>query len=94
MFKRKPKKLNLRQVHELHLLLKHCLPEKDEELLIDQVEYVLNHSIPGTMIASLEIMYNKVPKDVNALQALAMFLSGLHENNFFAYVDFLRRLRG
>ena len=40
MFNRK-KKLTLRQIHELYLLLKPYLPEKEEKYLIDEVDAML-----------------------------------------------------
>jgi hypothetical protein len=93
LFKRKPKKLTLRQVHELYLLLKHALPKQDKELLIDQVQYILQRAYPGTLDAAFKIMYGK-PLKVNPIQAAAFFIRGLNETKFFAYVDFLRNLNG
>lgn len=92
LFTRK-KKLTLRQVHELYLLLKHALPEKEEKFLIDQVEYILGHSKSGTLMKSLAIMYPKIPKDIDAIQAATMFVAGLRECSFFDYTEFLRGLR-
>jgi hypothetical protein len=39
-------------------------------------------------------MYKSPPRNINAVQATTMFIAGLKENNFFAYTDFLRGLRG
>lgn len=92
MFKRKPKKLSLRQIHELYLLLKPYLPKEDYRLLIDQTEYILRRAAPGTLDESFKIMYGK-PLNANPIQAAAFFIRGLRETNFFAYVDFLRSLK-
>jgi hypothetical protein len=90
MFKRKPKKLTLRQVHSLYLLLKHALPKQDEKLLIDQTQYIFEHMIPGTLLSSLEIMYKSLPKNLNGITASTLFMRGVMENDFFSYVHFLR----
>lgn len=94
MFKRqrKPKKLSLREVHSLYLLLRHALPEKDEELLIDQTQYIFKHMRPGTLLSSLKIMYKTLPKDLNGITASTLFMRGMKENKFFGYTDFLRKL--
>lgn len=96
MFKRKqkPKKLNLRQVHSLYLLLRHALPEEEERYLINEVEYILEHSKQGTLRKAVEILYGKVPENLNGLMALDLFTKGIIENNFFEYVHFVRNLNG
>lgn len=95
MFKRiiKPKKLTLRQVHELYLLLKPYLPKQDEKLLVDQAKYILKHSAPGTLDQVFKIVYGKSLK-VNPIQAATLFMRGLKETEFFAYVEFIKNLHG
>ena len=90
--KRKPKKLTLRQVHELYLVLKHALPREDRELLIDQTEYILTHARPGTMLTSLKIMYRTLPRKLNGFTSATLFMRGLKETEFFGYVEFLQQL--
>lgn len=90
--KRKPKKLNLRQIHELYLVLQHALPKEDKELLVDETRYILQHARPGTLLSALKIMYRSLPRKLNGITASTLFMRGLQENNFFSYVDFLRSL--
>lgn len=93
MFKRKPKKLSLRQVHELYLLLRPYLPETTNEFLIDEIEAVVSRiDREEVFIRSLEIMYDRKPKG-NPLDMLLQFTKGIKANDFFTYVDFIRKLK-
>lgn len=93
MFKRKPKKLNLRQVHELYLLLKPYLSETANEFLVDEIEAVVSRmDREEVFMRSLEIMYGKTPKG-NPLELLLEFTRGIKANDFFTYVDFIRKLK-
>jgi hypothetical protein len=62
--------------------------------LIDQVAHILKHAAPGTMLASLKIMYSGIPEDIDVLTALNMFVEGLKDTGFFTYTDFLKQLHG
>jgi hypothetical protein len=96
MFKRKPKKLTLRQVHSLYLLLRSCLPEKEERYLIDEIGSMVGRmKSDGTLIRAVEIMYPKRNFDKkNPMELLALFIRGLNQNDFFSYVQFLRNMNG
>lgn len=94
--KRKPKKLTLREIHELYLLLRSCLPEKDETYLIDEIGRMISGMKNGeTLIHAIEIMYPKKRLNKNnPMELLALFIHGLRQNDFFSYVQFVRDLNG
>lgn len=87
----KPRKLTLRQIHDLYLTLRHALSEKQEVYLIDELSGIFRRAEPGTIWKCLEIMYAK-PNPGNGLEATRMFVEGIKVNEFFAYVEFLKTL--
>lgn len=93
MYLFKKKKLTLREIHKLYLLLKPCLPEKDEEYLIDEMEAILDKITPDIFTQSLRLLKKDFSKK-NGLEILTLFMSGLRENGFFEYVHFIRGLNG
>lgn len=95
MKQEKPKKLNLSEIWQLYLVLKNPINSGEKKkLLIDEIERILDNSPPGTLISSLEIMYNSVEKDISPTEALVLFIQGLKNNNFFAFVEFVEKLNG
>lgn len=92
MFKRKQKKLTLRQIHELYLLLKYTLPEKEEEYLIDEFDKILEKMTEITMDKSLELLGIDA-KGKNGIQVLILFIKRLREIGFFDYAKFLQGLK-
>lgn len=90
MFKRKQKKLTLRQVHELYLLLRHAIPSEEEKYLIDEIEAIVDKLDDKTFKKAIEIMYKK--SYGNPIELLLLFVAGLRESNFFEYVAFVRGL--
>lgn len=89
----KPRKLNLRQIHELYLVVRHSLSENQEVYLIDELEGMFRRAEPGMIWKALEIMYKK-PNPKNGLEATAMFVEGIKSSEFFAYVEFINSLNG
>lgn len=90
----KPKKLNLKEIHRLYLVLKHALPEKEEVLLIDQVDEMLNKISPSEFMESLSILYKQNPSKKNDIELFLFLIRGLRENNFFEYAHFVKGLNG
>lgn len=84
------RKLNLRKIHALYLTLKHCLPDKDSQYLIDQIGGILDRAQDGTILKCLEIMFGKNFSKKNYVELLSLFIRGLRENDFFAYVNFVK----
>lgn len=93
MFKRRQKKLTLRQVHELYLLLKPTLPEKEKKYLLNEIDEMLEKITTETMGRVLEILEIET-KDKTSLQILSIFIRRLREVGFFEYVGFLRGING
>jgi hypothetical protein len=91
----KPKKLNLHEIHRLYLLLRSCLPEKEEAYLIDEIEKMVGMMENGeVLLRSIEIMYPKVEIDTrNPLEILLLFTDGLKCNDFFEYVSLVREIK-
>lgn len=92
-FKKKKKRLNLKEMHSLYLTLKDCLPEQEEKLLIDQLKKMLEKMTPEMFIGAYRIMYGKAPQKTS-LHTSVEFIQGLKECNFFEYISFLDKLRG
>lgn len=91
----KPKKLNLHQIHKLYLLLRDCLPEKDEVYLIDEIEVMVSRMRNGTILfRAIEIMYPRLEIEANnPLEILSLFVKGLKQNEFFEYVGFINGIK-
>lgn len=91
----KPKKLNLHQIHRLYLLLRSCLPHKEEAYLIDEVEKMVGMMEDGdTLFRAVELMYPKIELDTrNPLEILLLFVQGLKQNEFFEYADFINGMK-
>lgn len=91
MYLFRKRKLNLREIHKLYLLLKHALPDKSKEYLIDEIDGILDKAQDGVMLKSLEIMYkSKDFSKKNYVELLTLFVKGLRENDFFAYASFVK----
>jgi hypothetical protein len=88
----KPRKLNLSEIWQLYLLLKPAMAGRElNGLLIDEILSLLELSPEGTLVACLNILYNKVELDrLNPLELGLAFIIGLKENKFFEFVDFIR----
>ena len=84
------RKLNLRKIHALYLTLKHCLPVKEHQYLIDQIDEILDKAQDETIMKCLEIMYGKDFSKKSYVELLVLFIKGLRENEFFAYVNFVK----
>jgi hypothetical protein len=89
----KKKKLTLREIHKLYLLLKNCLPEKEEEFLIDEIDVILDKATPEQLTESFKILKKDFSKK-GGLEIVTLFIEGFRENNFFDYVHFVRGLNG
>lgn len=90
-FKKKKKKLTLEQIHSLYLLLLPYIPEKEEALLIDQVDKMLESMPSEVFISAIEIMYEDVKYD-SPIKVAVLFIDGLKRNNFFDYASFVENL--
>ena len=77
-------------MHKLYLLLQHCLPEKEEAHLLDEIDKMLHMAEPGTLLKSLEIIYKKDFTEKNTVELLVLFVTGLKNINFFEYVGFVK----
>jgi hypothetical protein len=88
----KPKKLSLREIHQLYLLLVDYLPEKEQGSFLDELISVFDKAKPGTIAECLNILY---PKYViqDSLESIAMFIEGLNQNDFFGYANFLSGIK-
>ena len=80
-------------MHKLYLLLKPCLPEKEEPYLLDEVEKILENSNGAILRKSIEIIYKDAGKK-SAFELLVLFVTGLKDTNFFSYVGFVQGING
>jgi hypothetical protein len=89
------KQLTLPQIHRLYLLLRNCLPEKEEQYLIDEIEAMVGRMESGeTLIQAVEIMYPKKKFDRNnPLELLLLFIKGLKHHDFFEYATFINGIK-
>lgn len=87
--------LTLREIHKLYLLLRSCLPEKEEAYLIDEIEKMVDRMESGeTLIQAVEILYPKKKFNrENPLEILLLFIQGLKQNDFFDYVLFINKIK-
>lgn len=72
--------------------MKHALPEKDEEFLIDEIDKILDKIEPTAFMESLSILYKTIKG--NNIELLLLFIKGLRENDFFEYTHFIKSLNG
>ena len=89
------KKLTLREMHRLYLLLRDCLPEKEERYLVDEIEAMVGRmKRDRTLILAVEIMFpeSKIDRN-NPLELLILLIRGLKHNDFFEYVSFVNKLK-
>ena len=87
--------MNLREIHKLYILLRSCLPQKEEPYLIDEIEKMVGMMESGeTLIKAVELMYPKKKFDANnPLEVLLLFIQGLKQNEFFDYVNFINEIK-
>lgn len=91
----KPKKLNLHEIHKLYLLLRSCLPQKEELYLLDEVDKMVGMmESEETLIQAIEIMYpkKKISRN-NPIELLFLFTQGLRQNEFFEYAIFINGIK-
>jgi hypothetical protein len=69
------------------------LPEKEEEYLVDQVIYIMEHISIKNFNKVLKIFYPKL-KVKNPMKIAQLFIKGFSENKFFEYVFFVEGLSG
>lgn len=89
----KPRKLNLTEIHRLYKVLEDSLPEKEEALLIDQLDKMLDKITPSEFMESLSILYKDTSKK-NDIELFLFLVRGLKENAFFEYARFIKSLNG
>jgi hypothetical protein len=89
----KPKKLNLEEVHRLYLTLKDGLAGTREVFLIDEVKKLILNNSEENFRLSLEILFGKEVLGLNPGEYALLFVRGLKQNSFFAYVEFLNGLK-
>lgn len=91
----KPRKLTLREMHRLYLLLRDCLPEKEERYLIDEIGQMVERMKNGnTLIRAIDILYPSKKVDYgNPLELLLLFVRGLKQNEFFEYASFINGIK-
>ena len=87
------KKLTLREIHSLYLILKDCLPAKEEDYLLDEIDKVLDAITPDALMKSMQILKRDF-SNKQGIEILNLFIAGLKENNFFEYVHFIKGLNG
>lgn len=82
-------------MHRLYLLLRDCLPEKEERYLIDEIEAMVGRMKNGNvLIRAIDIMYPKQKTDYgNPLELLLLFIRGLKQNDFFEYASFINGIK-
>lgn len=87
--------MNLNQIHQLYLLLRSCLPQREEPYLIDEIEKMVGMMESGeTLVQAVELMYpkKKINRE-NPLELLLLFVKGLKQNEFFEYVQFVNGIK-
>lgn len=89
------KQLNLREIHKLYLLLRHCLPENEERYLIDEIEGMVDRMDSGdVLVQAIQIMFPKLKfNSGNPLELLLLFVKGLKQNSFFEYAVFINEIK-
>lgn len=87
--------MTLQKIHQLYLLLRSCLPHKEEEYLIDEIEKMVGMMESGeTLVQAVQLMYPKKKIDRNnPLELLLWFIRGLKENEFFEYASFINGIK-
>lgn len=84
---KKPKILNLTEIHRLYQILKPALPKKED--VASSIMAIFQNSPSGTVEQCLSIMYPKHKGKVEVLDIIQMFVEGMRQNDFFSYVKFI-----
>jgi hypothetical protein len=91
LFKRK---LTLREIHQLYLTLKDCLPEKEEKYLVDEIIKILKKITPDELRKVMELYYKKrFNFDENPGKIANMFIRLVKESDLFSYVYFIKSIK-
>lgn len=78
---------------KLYLLLKPAIDKQDtDDTLLDLAEKVLDVSPQGTLVASLDILYDNIPSTLSGMDVILMFAEGVTKNDFYEFVDFIKVL--
>jgi len=89
-----PKKLNLKQMWDLYLLVEASLENRDDGFsILDEVHNIIKNCSPGTLLASISIMYDNIPIDISGTFAVTLMVKGLVKNSFFEFVETIRMLK-
>lgn len=90
----KPKKLNLQEITRIYLLLKSALGDKEEDDLWDEISKIIRLASPEALLECIYVLYDNKPEIHSVLEFNNWFAKGLLENEFFAFVNFIRGLDG
>ena len=89
----RPKRLNFREMWQLHKIVKDTLPKQEEEYLIMEVIKMMENMNNVIFKDVLYLMYgditytNKTPSDL-----ALMFIKGIKKNNLFPFESFLKSI--
>lgn len=86
-----PKRLNINEIWKLYRLLGDKV-SKDflKSNLLDEAQSILDKINDTVFLESIKIMYGDTHKS-NPLELALLFIRGLKEVGFFAFVDFVRK---
>lgn len=91
----KPKKLNLQEITKIYLLLEPALiDEQAEETVLERLDKIVDVVAPEALLECIHILYDNKVRYSNFVEFQALFIAGLHTNEFFLFVGFLRGLDG
>jgi len=91
----KPKKLNLDEIWNLYLLLKHAVEGREpKETLLDEVLEIIHLAEPQALLASIRIMYDNKIRINSPAEFNEAFIKGVLKCEFLQFCDVIRGLDG
>lgn len=90
-----PKKLNLQEITRIYLLLKPAIDGREREAyFLDEITKVIDLSAPEALLECVRILYDNKPEINNVVDFNEYFATGLLENDFYLFVEFIRGFDG
>lgn len=74
---------------KLYKVLQHCLSPVG---IPDELEYMLEHMRPGTLMKCMNILFESYPDNLNSLEITVLVFKAMNANGFMQFVEVIREL--
>lgn len=85
--------LSLNDIWKIYLLLRPAIVDREmKDTLLGELEILAELAPEGSLVASLDIMYNNLPKNLSVAKAVELLAKGFDKYRFFDFVRFVKEL--